>query len=164
MARAITQISRYQVNPEEEQARAQEEIMKALTDNKDAVLNLITLVKRLDDLKVFQAANAFIEKGEDIGVIAMQQINQPTMHNVIKNAMGAFTFLGSIQPAQLNTIMEGLSHGMKEMSRTGEKGEKQSVWRLRLRFWTPEIRAAMTTMMSFMQGMGEVFLRNRREN
>jgi uncharacterized protein YjgD (DUF1641 family) len=164
MARAITQISRYQVNPEEEQARAAAEIMKELTDNKEAVLSLISLVKRLDDLKVFQAANSFIEKGEDIGVIAMQQINQPTMHNVIKNAMGAFKFLGSIQPDQLNTIMEGLSHGMKQMSRTGEKGEKQSVWRLRLRFWTPEIRAAMTTMMAFMQGMGEVFLRNRREN
>lgn len=164
MARAITQIRKIETNPEELQAQASAEIMQVLTENKDAIIAAIGVLKGLNEMKILESVQALMAKGEDVGVIAIQQLNQPGMHNIIKNAMGAFKFLGTLQPDQMNTLLEGVGHGLKKMSHTGEKGEKQSVWRLRARFWTPEIRAAMTTMVDFLQGMGEVFLRNRREN
>ena len=104
-----------------------------------------------------------IEQRTEIGAIAIQQINQPSMHNVIKNGMSAFSFLGSLQPEQLNTLLDGLGNGVKNISTPEQDAEKQSLWKLRKRLGSPEVRVAMTTMFDFMDGMGEVLLRNKQE-
>jgi uncharacterized protein YjgD (DUF1641 family) len=164
MAKAIKQIRKELPNQEMEQSQAVSEIIQELAANKEAILEAISIIKGLHETKVLDAVHAMIEQRTEIGAIAIQQVNQPTMHNVIKNGMSAFSFLGSLQPGQLTTILDGLGQGLKRLSNTGQKGEKQSLWKLRKRLWSPEIRAAMTTMVDFMDGMGEVFLRNRREN
>lgn len=164
MAKAITQIRKDVANQTEEQSQAVSQILQELSANKEAVLETIKILKGLHETKVLEAMQAFMEQREEVGAIAIQQINQPTMHNVIKNGMNAFSFLGSLQPGQLSTILDGLSRGLKRLSETGEKGEKQSLWKLRKRLWSPEIRAMMTSMVDFMDGMGEAFLRKGREN
>lgn len=161
MAKPIRQISRGVPNQAEEQAEAIDEILKALADNKEAVLSFIEMTKELNEIKVFEAASSMLKQRNEVGVIAMQQVNQPAVHNIIKSGFGLFKFLGGLQPAQLGTLLEGITLGLKRMSQTGEKGKKQSIWKMRIRLRSPEIRAAMTTMVDFMEGMGEAFLKNR---
>lgn len=163
MAKAIRQISRQAPNETEERAQAVEEIMQALADNKDAVLSMIEMAKELHEVKVFETAGSLLKQRNEVGVIAMQQVNQPAVHNVIKSGFGLFKFLGGLQPAQLETLMNGVTLGLKRMSQTGEKGKKQSIWKMRIRLRSPAIRAAMTTMVDFMEGMGEAFLRSREK-
>ncbi|MFT9596539.1 DUF1641 domain-containing protein [Mesobacillus sp.] len=163
MAKAIRQISRQVPNETEERSQAVEEILKALADNKEAVLSMIDLAKELHDVKVFETAGSLLKQRNEVGVIAMQQVNQPAVHNVIKSGFGLFKFLGGLQPSQLETLLNGVTLGLKRMSQTGEKGKKQSIWKMRIRLRSPEIRAAMTTMVDFMEGMGEAFLRSREK-
>ncbi|WP_144481436.1 DUF1641 domain-containing protein [Cytobacillus oceanisediminis] len=163
MAKAIRQISRQATNETEERAQALEEIMQALADNKEAVLSMIEMAKELHEVKVFETAGSLLKQRNEVGVIAMQQVNQPAVHNVIKSGFGLFKFLGGLQPAQLETLMNGVTLGLKRMSQTGEKGKKQSIWKMRVRLRSPAIRAAMTTMVDFMEGMGEAFLRSREK-
>ncbi|WHX38448.1 hypothetical protein QNH36_12060 [Mesobacillus sp. AQ2] len=163
MAKAIRQISRQAPNETEERAQALEEIMQALADNKEAVLSMIEMAKELHEVKVFETAGSLLKQRNEVGVIAMQQVNQPAVHNVIKSGFGLFKFLGGLQPAQLETLMNGVTLGLKRMSQTGEKGKKQSIWKMRIRLRSPAIRAAMTTMVDFMEGMGEAFLRSREK-
>ena len=163
MAKAITQI-REVPKPEIEQEQAMTEIMSEIVANKDVILKTIRIMKGLQETKVLDAVESMIDQRTEIGAIAIQQVNQPAIRNVIKNAMNAFSFLGSLQPGQLSDVMEGLSHGFTRMAESGQEGKKQSLWQLRKRLWSREMRAAMTSMMNFMDGLGEVFLRNRREN
>ncbi|MEW8971177.1 hypothetical protein [Mesobacillus jeotgali] len=163
MAKAIRQISRQVPNETEERAQAVEEILQALADNKEAVLSMIELAKELHEVKVFETADSLLKQRNEVGVIAMQQVNQPAVHNIIKSGFGLFKFLGGMQPSQLETLLTGVSLGLKRMSQTGEKGKKQSIWKMRIRLRSPEIRAAMTTMVDFMEGMGEAFLRSREK-
>jgi uncharacterized protein YjgD (DUF1641 family) len=163
MAKAIMQISRQAPNETEERAQAVEEIMQALADNKEAVLSMIEMAKELHEVKIFETAGSLLKQRNEVGVIAMQQVNQPAVHNVIKSGFGLFKFLGGLQPAQLETLMNGITLGLKRMSQTGEKGKKQSIWKMRIRLRSPAIRAAMTTMVDFMEGMGEAFLRSREK-
>src|SRR4051794_39186446 len=104
MAKAITQIRKEIPNPEIEQSQAVSEIIQELTANKEAILEAISIIKGLHETKVLEAVHSMIEQRTEIGTIAIQQINQPSMHNVIKNGMSAFSFLGSLQPGQLTTI------------------------------------------------------------
>ncbi len=163
MAKAIRQISRQLPNETEERSQAVEEILQALADNKEAVLSMIDMAKELHEIKVFEAAGSLLKQRNEVGVIAMQQVNQPAVHNVIKSGFGLFKFLGALQPSQLETLLNGVTLGLKRMSQTGEKGKKQSIWKMRIRLRSPEIRAAMTTMVDFMEGMGEAFLRSREK-
>jgi uncharacterized protein YjgD (DUF1641 family) len=163
MAKAITQI-REVPNPELEQEQAISEIMNELVANKDIIIKTFQIMKGLQDTKVLDAVESMIQQRTEIGAIAIQQVNQPTMHNVIKNGMNAFSFLGSLQPGQLSDVLEGVSHGFKRLAEAGQEGKKHSLWQLRKRLWSKEMRAAMTSMVNFMDGLGEVFLRNRREN
>lgn len=163
MAKAIRQISRQLPNEAEERTEAVNEILQALADNKEAVLSMIDLAKELHEVKVFETADALLKQRNEVGVIAMQQVNQPAVHNIIKSGFGMINFLGGLQPSQLETLLHGLTLGLKRMSITGEKGKKQSIWKMRIRLRSPEIRAAMTTMVDFMEGMGEAFLRSREK-
>lgn len=163
MARAIRQINKEVPNVQEEQDQAMADIMRELAENREAIMKTLGILKGLHEMKVLEAVHALLEQRTEVGAIAIQQINQPGMHNIIKNGMGAVGFLGTLQPGQLNTILDGVGHGLKRLSKTGEKGEKQSIWKMRRRLRSPEIRAAMTTMVDFMEGMGEVFLQNKEE-
>jgi uncharacterized protein YjgD (DUF1641 family) len=161
MAKAIRQIRKEVPNQQEEQQQAIADILKELADNREAIMGAIGILKGLQEMKVLETVGALLDQRNEVGAIAIQQINQPTMHNVIKNGIAAFKFLGSIQPSHLETIMEGVGIGLKRLSQTGQKGEKQSIWKMRRRLRSPKIRAAMTTMVDFMEGMGEAFLKNR---
>ncbi len=161
MAKSIRQIRREVPSEQEIQEQAVNEILKELAENKEAVLAFIQMAKGLHELKIFETTNSLLKQSDEVGAIAIQQINQPAVHNIIKSGFGLFKFLGALQPSQLQTLLDGATLGLKRMSETGEKGEKQSIWRLRKRLTSPATRAAMTTMIDFVEGMGEVFLRNR---
>ena len=160
MAKSIRQIRREVPNEAEEQAQAINEILKELAENKEAVLSFIELAKGLHDMKVFDTAGALLKQRDEVGAIAIGQLNQPAVHNVIKSGFGMFKFLGSLQPSQLQMIFEGITLGLKRMSQTKETGE-ESILKMGKRLSRPEIRVAMETMFDFLEGMGEVFLRNR---
>ncbi len=163
MAKSIRQIRREVPNEAEEQAQAINEILKELAENKEAVLSFIELAKGLHDMKVFDTAGSLLKQSDEVGAIAIEQLNQPAVHNVIKSGFGIFKFLGSLQPSQLQMIFEGITLGLKRMSQTKETGE-ESILKMGKRLSRPEIRVAMETMFDFLEGMGEVFLRNRGNN
>lgn len=161
MAKAIRQIREEIPNSLQEKEEAVDELLKELADNREAIIGAIRILRELQEMRALETIGAMLDQRQEVGAIAIQQINQPTMHNVIKSGISAFKFLGSLQPSELETMMEGVGNGMKRLSETAEEGEKQSFWKMRKRLRTPEIRAAITTMINFMEGMGEVFLKKR---
>jgi uncharacterized protein YjgD (DUF1641 family) len=164
MAQAITEIKKEMRDEKEEQTKAVEGIMQELVENREAILETIQILRQLHETNILEAVHAALKQREDIGEIAIHQVNQPKMRNVLKNGMNLFSFIGAVQPGQLDTILDGFGHGLKRLSETGQKGEKQSLWKLQKRLSTPEVRTAMTTMVDFMDGIGEVFLRKRKES
>lgn len=93
MAKSIRQIRREVPNEAEEQAQAINEILKELAENKEAVLSFIELAKGLHDMKVFDTAGSLLKQSDEVGAIAIEQLNQPAVHNVIKSGFGIFKFL-----------------------------------------------------------------------
>ncbi|WP_077212829.1 DUF1641 domain-containing protein [Bacillus dakarensis] len=157
MAKAIRQISKSVPNPVTEQMQAVSELLNAITENKEVLLTTIDILKGLHEMGVLDAAKAMLEQRTDIGAIAIQQINQPAMHNTIKNAMNAFKFLGSIDPDQLQAILNGVSQGFDRSAEVLKNGENQSLWKLGTSLRDPDVKASLSTMMEFLHGMGEAF-------
>jgi uncharacterized protein YjgD (DUF1641 family) len=163
MAKAIKQINKSIPNPEEEQAQAISDILKALSDNREAILTTLGIMKHLHEMGVLNALHGMLEQRTEVGAIAIQQMNQPTMHNTIKNGINAFKFLGGVKPEQLQSIFQGLGHGLERSSEMIQKGEYPSLWKLGTSIRNPEVRASLSTMVEFLQGMGEVFNHEQNE-
>ncbi|MDM5340350.1 DUF1641 domain-containing protein [Fictibacillus enclensis] len=155
MAKAIRQIKKEARTREEEQAEAVAGIVRELADNSEAILTMISIVKNLHEMGALDTLSALIEKRNDVGVIAIQQINKPEMHKTIKNGINAFNFLGTIHPDQLKTMLSGMSKGLERAADSAEKEDTPSLWQLGKSMRTPETRATMAVMMEFLQGMGE---------
>lgn len=163
LAKAIKQIRKEAPNPEAEQSKAVTDIVAALAENRDAIMATIGIVGQLHEMGVLNTVNGLLEKRVDVGVIAVQQLNQPNMHNTIKNGMNAFNFLGQLNPDQLQTVLNGVSHGLEKLAENIEKDEKVSLWQLGNSIRNPEIRTTLTTMLGFLEGMGEAFQGEKRE-
>ncbi|MCM3587577.1 DUF1641 domain-containing protein [Mesobacillus maritimus] len=157
MAKAIRQINKSTPNPVEEQMQAVTELMNAVTANKDALITTIDIIKGLNEMGVLDAAKAMLEQRTDIGAIAIQQLNQPNMHNTIKNGMNALKFIGSINPEQLQSILNGVTQGFERSAEVVKNGENQSLWKLGTSLRDPDVKASLSTMMEFLHGMGEAF-------
>ena len=162
MAKAIKQIRKEIPNPEQEQAKAITDIVEALANNREAIMSTIGIVKHLHEMGILDALNGLFEKSADVGVIAIQQMNQPNMHNTIKNGMSAMKFLGQLNPEQLQIILSG-SRGFEKFGEKVEANEKVSLWRLGSSIRNEEVQTALVTMLGFLEGMGEVFQGDKEE-
>lgn len=164
MAKAIKHIEKYIPTPQEEQTQGLQEILKSLADNKEAVLATIDLIKYLQEMGILDTLRGLFEKRGDVAAIALQQVNQPAMHNTIKTAMSAFKFLGSIKTSQIQPFMDGIKMGLDRASEQMAKGSDPSLWELGKSVRDPEIRSTLGIMMEFLHGLGEgISPNNQRE-
>lgn len=163
MAEAIKQIRKEIPTPEQEQAQAIADILAVLANNRDAIISTIGIIKHLQDMGVLNALNGLLEKRVDVGAIALQQINQPSMHNTIKNGMNAFKFLGQLDPEQLQIILNGVGRGLERFGEKMDENEKVSMWRLGSSMRNDEVRTSLFTLLGLLEGMGEVFKEDKRE-
>ena len=81
MAKAIRQINKSIPTEEELQLQAISDIMKAIGENRDAILTSLDILKNLHDIGVLQAIQGLVEQRVDVATIALKQINQPAMHH-----------------------------------------------------------------------------------
>ncbi|WP_315906780.1 hypothetical protein [Priestia koreensis] len=158
MAKAIRSIKKQVPDKHQEQADALADIVTALADNRDAIMTTMDILKNLHEMGALHAISAALQKRNDIGYIAVQQIDQPGMHNIIKNAMNTMKFLGSVNADELQKLLNGVSNGFTYMNESIEKNEERSLWQLSKTMRTPEAKAAIGSMTAFMQGLGEGFL------
>lgn len=163
MAKAIRQINKSVPDPVEEQIRAISELTKTIADNREALMTTMDILKGLHEMGVLPAVKAMLDNRTDIGAIAIQQANQPGMHNMIKNAMGAMKFFGSINPNEMQAIFKGLSIGFERSAEVVRNGEQKSLFQLGTSLRDPDVKASLTTMVEFLHGMGEAFNQENTE-
>lgn len=163
MAKPIRQINPSVPNPAEEQAQAISDVLKAVTDNRDAIVLSLNILKNLNEMGLLNAVNGLLEQRTEVGAIAIQQMNQPGMQNTIKNAMNAFQFIGSLDPEQMTAIFRGLNRGFEYATDRLERGKNPSLWKLGTRMRKPDVLASLSTMVEILEGLGEAFLHDDKE-
>jgi uncharacterized protein YjgD (DUF1641 family) len=62
-----------------------------------------------------------------VASIAIEQVNQPNMHNIIRNRFNTVDFLGSLDPQQMNIMMSAVTKGLDESADVMKKNEKRSM-------------------------------------
>lgn len=157
MAKPIRHINKSVPNPIEEQAQAANDIVKALSENRDAIILTLDILKNLHEMGALNAVNAMLEQRTEVGAIAIQQMNQPGMQHVLKNVMSVFNFLSSMDPNHMQSILDGLTRGLGYATERLESGKSPSLWKLGTSMRNPEVKASLSTMVDVLYGLGEAF-------
>ncbi|SEA03631.1 Uncharacterized conserved protein YjgD, DUF1641 family [Thalassobacillus cyri] len=155
MAKAIQQIDTQQSTAEEQQHKEIAALMNQIADNKQAIASMLEIVEQLEATGALDIMKGFLSAREKIGTIAVEQINQPNIHHTIKNTFYTLGFVGHLEPEKLNTMLASVQQGIESASTHAEKSEKTNLWGLMKSLRDPHVVTALSTVVSFLNGMGK---------
>src|SRR5699024_8233123 len=92
---------------------------------------------------------------EEVTMIALEQMNQPSMHRTIQNLTSLAKFLGKIDPNQLNKLLTGIAHGIDKTTESGSDYKSAGIWGLTKNLRDSDVNSTLQTAIVFMKGMGE---------
>jgi uncharacterized protein YjgD (DUF1641 family) len=155
MAKAITQFNKKVPDPVEEQRQAIEQLIEMTADSRNALMETLEIMQRLQEYGVLEAVKALLNKGPQVSALAIQQMNQPGTYHMIKNIIYMVELISSIDPEKTGAMTSGLTYGMDRASDALRAKEQTSVWGLMKIMKDPDVNTAMTAGISFLKGMGE---------
>lgn len=159
MAKATTHIEKQTPNPVEEQAQAIQKLLVSVAESQDALIVFLDVLKELHAFGVLDVLRGLLKNRHQVGVIAITQLNQPGMHHMMKNAMGAVQFLSKLEPEKLQNIMNALASGIDQFS---PADKPTSLWGMGKSLRDPDVMLSMSTLLNFLRGMGESLHQNQK--
>jgi uncharacterized protein YjgD (DUF1641 family) len=152
MAKAISHIEIKSKSKDEEQAESLTELLSFIADNKESITTTLEIIKELHSAGLLDIIKGFLKTRDKIGVIAMDQINQPSMHRTIKNGIQAVQLLGELDPDNLSMLLNAANSGLEN---TTESNEKLSKWGMLKSINDPNVSSSFSMMIKFLKGMGK---------
>jgi uncharacterized protein YjgD (DUF1641 family) len=154
VAKSITNIEKRLPNEAEEDAKALQQILKAVGNQRQALLGLLDVTDELHKLGVIDMMRGMLKNSKDIGEIAIHQMNKPGAHRMIKNGMAAAQFIAQVDPSKLQTLLNGLTQGMDAAVEQEPGRKKAGFWGVLKTAREPAVMSSIAMMMRFMKGMG----------
>lgn len=152
MAKPISTIEKATVNQAEEQMESLAEIVSLIVRNKESITIMLEIIQELYNAGLLDLLKGLLRTRDKVGVLLIEQLNQPGMHKTIKNGIQTVQLLGKIDPDQLNTLLDAANYGLEQ---TASRKQKLSKWGLVKSVNDPNVIASLSTMISFLQGMGK---------
>jgi uncharacterized protein YjgD (DUF1641 family) len=152
MAKAIRQIEVKTKTKEEESAESLTELLSLIALNKESILVMLEIIKELHSAGVLDIIHGFLKTRDKVGVIAMEQLNQPSMHRTIKNSIQAIQILGELDPIKISSLLNAANNGLESAT---EVKTKMSKWEMFKAINDPNVTSSISMMIKFLKGMGE---------
>jgi len=155
VAKPITNIETDPNTQQEESIQDLDALLRQVAESRKAIHESLTILSELQETGILDAAKAMLAMRTEIGGIAMEQINQPGAHHIIKNGISAVELLASIEPEQLQPLLVGLAGGLQHAAEPNEKSSTSGVWGIYKAMKDPNVSTAIQMLFRFLEGMGK---------
>ncbi|MDA8353140.1 MAG: DUF1641 domain-containing protein [Firmicutes bacterium] len=155
MAKAITQIEPPRQDPGEERALSLEQLLQTVVQHQEALSVTMDILGELHRAGILEIAQGLLKNREEVGAIAINQLNQPEAHRMIKNGMAGLQWLGRIDPDQLHSVAQAAENGMEQALEARDGHKPIGLWELARQARDPEVRTSLGMLTRFLQGMGK---------
>lgn len=105
MATATRNIAEVITTAEDLQREARLELDRALTNNSDAVIEFIHLVRQLHDKQLLNMVISLFEQGTDVLEVLVNQAKRPQYAGAFKNLLGLVQLVGTLDVAVLSEVL-----------------------------------------------------------
>ncbi|MEN1970332.1 DUF1641 domain-containing protein [Lentibacillus sp. N15] len=154
MANPITSINRMEVPEDVMQERQLEDVVKAVSANKDAILQGIELLASLHDQGILEMVNALIVHKEEAIENVMSELNKDQYTSILENLGKAVFLIGELRMDDIQYFTEKINRGLDE-ARIYERTERTRPMDLLKALKDPEINKSITMLLQFLRGMGK---------
>jgi uncharacterized protein YjgD (DUF1641 family) len=153
MAKAISYIERKLPTDEELQAESLADVLKAISDNRQAILAFLDILKEMENSGMLDIIRGIMKNRTSLGSVGMEFINVANIPNMLKNVIMASQFLGRIEPKDTEKLINGLDSGLKKAM----KKEEESISMLGLLglLRDPDVKTTLSKGLHLLQGMGK---------
>lgn len=155
MAKAITNIEKKKLSKEEEIVEDLHAILNQIAENRKAIQDILIILQEFHEAGLIDMLKGLLGTREKVGVLAIEQLNQPGMHNLIKNIMSGLQFLANVEADQFKMIFSGVSNGVKKVTESAEYQEQVGTFGIFKAIKDPGVNRTLTLMIHFLQGIGE---------
>lgn len=162
MAEPIKQFKPEPRNKEELKQENLDHVLDKLAENREAVDQLLTIAGELHESGMLDIIKSLLKTRVEVSEVAMKQVNQPKTLNILRNVMGAAEALGSIDPDQLNKMLDGVAAGVKQSAVHDQPEEPIGILGMYKATKNSNIQTSLHMMMQFLEGMGQHL--NEKEN
>lgn len=131
-----------------------DEVTKAVSENKDAILKGIGFLSTLNENGMLDMTHALVKQKETALDNVMRELNKPQYSATLENLSKLFLFLGEFNVDELKQFTDKLNTGMDEALNTDES-EKTTYMDLIKAIKDPEINRSLTMLLQFLRGMGK---------
>lgn len=160
MAKPIRTIERIVPTKQEAQDEAVQQILDALSSNRDTIVSFLGILGELDQAGVLDIGHGVLQNRKSLEKIGLEFINVANIPGMLKNVILVSQFLGKLDPMRTEKLMAGLGKGLDQAMQEQEK--PATMWGLVGQFRDPDVLASISTALHFLRGMGEE-LRTREE-
>lgn len=154
MARPIQRIEQRQAEPGQERRDALGEILGALAENKEALLTTVDILGEAHRAGALDLLQGILKNRHEVGVIALHQLNQPSIRHLIRNTMGSIQFLMGLNPDELNRWLKSIGAGLEHSAEMADREAPAGLWELGKWMRSQEVRSSLTLLVRFLQEMG----------
>ena len=155
MAKAIKKIKRIEISEEEKRANDLKEIEDALIDNKDALLETLSVVGGMKERGILTLMNGLFGEGDRVLKVIVDLLNVPENTTALKNLMLLFGAAGKINVQDLEPLLLKINAGIENVAENSEGMEKTGYLDLLRALKDPEINRSLTILITFLKGMGK---------
>jgi uncharacterized protein YjgD (DUF1641 family) len=152
VAKAIRLIEKKTLTDEEVQVEALGAIVKALSDNRQAVLQFLDILGEMHKSGVLDIAQGVMKNREKLGEVGFEFIKVANIPVMLKNVIMAVQFMGRQDPMKMQILIDSLGKGVDQAMQ--QDNETKSMFGLFGMMRDPEVRASLSMGLQFMKGMG----------
>lgn len=152
MAERITQIKRMEKSDEQVKADNLNEVLDAISENKDSIMKAIRLVKVLDEAKLLDALSGGIKGRQVIINKFAVELNKDIYTGLLSNMASLVFLLGDLNVKDLSEMLNRLNKGM-HVANQASSHSKTNVRSLLGVFKDDDMNRSITYMLNLLKGM-----------
>ncbi|AXV41701.1 DUF1641 domain-containing protein [Staphylococcus warneri] len=152
MAERITQIKRMEKSDEQVKADNLNEVLDAISENKDSIMKAIRLVKVLDEAKLLDALSGGIKGRQVIINKFAVELNKDIYTGLLSNMASLVFLLGDLNVKDLSEMLNRLNKGM-HVANQASSHSKTNVRSLLGVLKDDDMNRSITYMLNLLKGM-----------
>jgi uncharacterized protein YjgD (DUF1641 family) len=152
MAKPITVIHRTEPTKKEQREQDLQEILNALANNKDAILDTIELMHYVQDTELINILKALIGERDEVLQQVVTFVEDSDMTRSLKNMLLLFNTIGQLNVEEMEPIIGKLNGAISEVAKQGN--QKGGYTSLIQNLSDPKIVEGLNTALALLKGLG----------
>ncbi len=154
MAERITEIKSLKKSPEQIKSENLNEVIDAITKNKDSILKSIRLISTLDEAKILDALNGGLKARQVIINKFAVELNKDIYNGLLSNMAHMILLLGELNVEDLSEMLQCLNKGLHVANQTSPNA-RTSIKNLMGILKDDNMNHSITYMLNILKGMSQ---------